>query len=98
MLSPIYFQFKEDESLKLFSDDRILIPKVLRVYEIRKYTIFDKSTLKRLILEDILMLKHPIADGIPLPQKHAEFENGDELLLGQIISLVNVKKKRFTYI
>lgn len=64
-VSPMYFQFKEDDSLKLYNNDRYVTPKLLKIYEPRQFTVPNyKSALKQLILRDILKLENPIADTV----------------------------------
>lgn len=93
IMSPIYFQFKEDRSLKLFHGDLYLTPKVSKLYGSRQFTIPSHiSTLKQLLLRNILKLEVPIANNIALPKSYSEFGNADELLVFQILSLAEVYK------
>lgn len=61
-VSPVYFQFKEDSSLELFNDDRFFVPKVLKLYDGRRFSNLCKEGIdlvKQRIAEDVLKTEHP---------------------------------------
>lgn len=93
LISPVYFQFKEDYQLKLFNDDRYFTPKVLEILNSRRFDDFDsvKAELKQLILRDILKLETPFANGVSLPSEFSRSENTEDLLFTQIIEFVEVR-------
>lgn len=97
-VAPVYFQFKQDDSLKVYNDNRYVTPKILKMYDPRHFTIpVHRAALKELILWDILKLKKRLANNVTLPTWYSNHEDVEELLVFQIMELVKVNNYHFEF-